>query len=59
MKTLIRRIEAIELRMKPKLEEKEDKPIGIALGCTPDAFIDWYDYCLHPEKQVAYAGLSR
>ncbi|HEX3037064.1 MAG TPA: hypothetical protein VHT73_18420 [Thermodesulfobacteriota bacterium] len=51
MRTLEERLEALEQSFTFRKGEESIPPIGIALGCSVEAFIDWFDYCLHPSSK--------
>ncbi|HEX3036126.1 MAG TPA: hypothetical protein VHT73_13570 [Thermodesulfobacteriota bacterium] len=47
MRSLEKRIEALEKRFNSIKQEKPLEPIGVMLGCSPDALIGWFDFLLH------------
>lgn len=51
MKQIKARLIRLEERLTLKVKKGEPEPLGVALGCPPETFIDWYDHCLHLDSK--------
>ncbi|HEX3035825.1 MAG TPA: hypothetical protein VHT73_11985 [Thermodesulfobacteriota bacterium] len=51
MRSIEKRISELEQCISHIKQEKPLEPIGIILGCGPEAFVDWFDSFLHSSSK--------